>query len=863
MDAHDRGGSSPFCCACGLSGNGPICPCGSEVRPVRARATSIGSTFMVRKGLRRREALVLAENSETALVLFPGNEEVTIPLAKLRKSPIAFDQSAIPSPLFRLHMLTDHPDWAGSLRLRLAQETKALTVQPDEARLFALSAIAAGAAHLIKRCGLTATEIAWLKMHAAAFADDWTRALDLAVGFEADTYPDRGAVIVRALANLEPADLSSEALDAISALSPGLEGSQLARALIGDLPLESMPDALDQVARFGNLDDANRKRLEWLADPTAPPAQISYDNPTLEWALTMPGGPGVSIRLERLAQIAHDSESLADDLIDQGSHISDASTATEPVELYLVARANVDDLDTHQLETIGHEWELARRAYSKTGDATLDTLAEGPAADHYRALDALRNGDTTSGENLHHPDGPLLATVTTLSTGILNDDALQDPTTWPIIGELITADAAARFPEAGAQWNLQDAYAALHQWDWDQASSRARAVLKYADTEVLRDEALNVMAFCLYQNSEDDAAIQALEKALEGDYSANLQANIGIVAEHLNPEAAARHLGELADEAPTTELRLAAVRRAFGIWNTNRPVWEEDDDEVELPDRLRSVLRRVATEGTNPEDHREIIKILANTDSTWLSDTANTSRSPHADTWDHKVYVARASSDPTKFIDALTEAIKAKPNESWIVEERDMFVEAMSRLIFDSPESVGPAMWAFAAIDRGLPMEPREQVILTAGALFQIFRQLVSEESLPADRLLTHLNTAISLHHGLDADDKEQLRPLIHMAFNGYATAVGVAAEKMTLEIAKAADELANQISYVPYGQRINWTAVRSSTSQLASAVDEAIGYIDTALSNAYSDDLREQLLGARENALKLRTSIQGMGSRW
>jgi hypothetical protein len=114
----------------------------------------------------------------------------------------------------------------------------------------------------------------------------------------------------------------------------------------------------------------------------------------------------------------------------------------------------------------------------------------------------------------------------------------------------------------------------LWGWDWQGAIAEAKRCLQVARDEETRDEALNLLACAHWQLGNDDEAISALTSALEGEYTEGLQVNVGVVAGALDPRLAGEHLGKLAEEAPTIQLRAAAASRALELWYADPEPWE-------------------------------------------------------------------------------------------------------------------------------------------------------------------------------------------------------------------------------------------------------------------------------------------------
>jgi hypothetical protein len=212
--------------------------------------------------------------------------------------------------------------------------------------------------------------------------------------------------------------------------------------------------------------------------------------------------------------------------------------------------------------------------------------------------------------------------------------------------------------------------------------SSAREVLGSTNREDLRDEALNLLACAHWQLGDDERAVGALREALEGEYNASLQTNIGVVAANLEPELAAEHLARLASEAPTVKDRYAAVMRGFGLWSRD----QDEDDESPLPAPLRDAFRNIAQSDVESgelsnRDFWSLVGVLAFHDSDWLRTNmtapAGGGGSPvRAQMVDFALARSAAREGPEK----LNEYIEAVgrlnvPDSTWCAERREEAVK--------------------------------------------------------------------------------------------------------------------------------------------------------------------------------------------
>jgi tetratricopeptide (TPR) repeat protein len=321
---------------------------------------------------------------------------------------------------------------------------------------------------------------------------------------------------------------------------------------------------------------------------------------------------------------------VIDDLIDRGLFTGSASqvhlrSARSPDRGYLALRVDPGSATDEQLAGPGGDAERSRRH-------VVECLAEGaePSSGPAATMVALRSGRPVSGNEINALPVGWRATARELSefltTGDLGlaEQLAVDPTVLPVIAERLAGESqslprSGRLADLRARGYLEDALSAVLEARWEDALNSAREVLGSSNREDLRDEALNLLACAQWQLGDDERAINALREALEGEYNASLQANIGVVAENLEPELAAEHLARLASEAPTVKSRHAAVMRGFGLWSRD----QDEDDESPLPAPLRDAFRNIAQSDVESgelsnSDFWSLAGVLAFHDSDWL-----------------------------------------------------------------------------------------------------------------------------------------------------------------------------------------------------------------------------------------------------
>ncbi len=780
--------------------------------------------------------MVVGGTESTPVALESTGGDTRTPM-KFEEASGTKDWLSIPSPLYRLEALAKTQQWDGALSPWLANHREDLLATIGDRRAFASAAIGAGDLALAQKSGLPDTEIKWLTMHALRNAGDNRRAFFAALNLDPARYPDHALVLIEAIGQdgdlLEHPQLSKH----VSELDPGIPGrTTLAAALEGV--------SLDEV-------DAVAVDSERLGDPRTATAlrRVVTRNGQVDRNAWSRAATGASLTHGDLEKIYVEYPAIADDLITANRvETGDVSDIESP---YLRARMCIDDVDELELRSLGATDELLRRAYALADSAALKTLLDElpDQRGYFEALDMLRRGEIP--DDL--PDNDTLkAVAASIRSGKAHPNALADASTWPVLAALITDEDAEGYPEQAAVWQLERAHDDLANWRFESALDRARSALKWSHEEAIRDEALNVIGFVLYQQESDEAAITALDKALEGEYSANLQANIGIIAKDLHPDTAALHLGRLAEEAPTLDLKLAAVRHAFEVWTTSSDAWDEDG--LVMPGNLLSTFRAVVVADIPYDDYVSLMQLLARADDEWIAKQANTQQGPHVDSAARRVYRAKASHDPSDYVDALTAVSKQGNKEEWFIEEKDGFVGSLRSLIFSEEGSIGPASYAFAAIDAGLELDDFDYVTLACGASMSILGAISEDDGLPSEKVTAMVVEAHRRVGSLDQEQRELVKPLVRIVGNRHGAVVADFHAAVHDQILEGIQTVATQLYGIPR-HRIRWGVVSDAVRPMVRQARESAGEVTRALKYVTNEELREYMTG-------LAASLKKMASR-
>jgi tetratricopeptide (TPR) repeat protein len=797
----------PFCWACGVDHDpgAAVCPaCARATAPLPERQEGpLGLIYSFRRGLRKRLAVRIADEDGGAKLLFESGESTVLELEALPEpveSPIADSQSqALRSARGRLLAVaqacrgaTSKSKWDPEVL-----EGAALDGVEDElaARLLALDALLLKDAVLLERLPLTKAERQWLIAVQAAADGESIVTVAAIVSLPHDAYRPKlgllakhvraaaaaGGDLAPIAAHLEPY-LDSEPLAALlfrelgfSALREGSEQDilQIAyqdRALAGALPLPE-----DLACELGGAFDALTGQA-----PAAPGVVRSL--PTNARVLLALGDPRPGlIRTEDIDDVPLP---LLDDLLDTTAVAGDVALAgsTDPHRTrYLYARIAPGMLDDADIEQLEHNDEHARRIFCQADPQALEAAGQSAALRHYRSLLAFARGEQGALEDLHPQARPAVEDLLGLRAAkaegrplsqALGETLLADPSMWPVLIDIAgptalkpTPELQRRFPEFAEWLALHEAREHLFLGEWHAAANAAERCLVLAKAEAVRDEALNLKACALHNRGEDAQAIAALEKAIEGAHSEALLANIGIVAAGLEPEVAARHLGVLIDEAPTTPLRAAAAHRALTIWSSvDTGSWRNSDNSP-LPDAFQDALRRLVLAPLELEDFRCFASVLARYDSEWFASEPNIASSPHAGSLEARFYVARAQ-DLVRMIEVMGKAIAHGSPPQWILDERDSLRSAALDILFenlDEPDSMFGTV-ALAMVDNAVLADQEDRVLFTALGIAGITHHLSERNEEVADRVVALLHQLRGDWQQLHGEDRERIESLVELA---------------------------------------------------------------------------------------------------
>ncbi len=850
-----------FCWACGsLVGPaiGPPCPvCGvGRDLPSWDSGSPIGRRVEYRVRLSRRSAVVVATDSTSAIVT-DGRSDAHIPLSKI----VFTDAGVWPSAWYRLH--------CAGLADRLGP------VSLGDRRAFAGCAVAARDLDGVGASGLGPREQAWLRMWLRHNAGDRSGALAEAVALGPVTYPDRLGVFAAALDDWV-ADASIRGL--VFQLANSFPTDQLAQLLLAVLA-DPMPDVaapvqacVSSVAPGLAATDSTRtiaaaiRSGRSLAVATGSRYVSSATLRTVAICDAPPGSP--------LPDLAEVEMSVLDDAVDSGVLTlplleSCGASLADGARLYLTARLDPGGLTDDQVAALGHRDEAHRRSFVAPGRAPVPP---GEPGGRYDLLTRLRDGDQRVVGDLvpmlpaeHAPVA--IAVGASLHTGRLHLEAVADPSTWdvlvPVFVRELQDDPAGMEATArdAAGWALLDlAKRELFDWRWPQAVWAASGCMAAVDDEPRSDEATAIKAAAALMNGDRDLAVGYLDDAATGEASDSLLVNLALLAADESPELAADALVRLARQTKDRRLAARAVVRAAHLYLRDDGDWTPTSDH-------RRMLRRACGADLELGEHLEVMAVAAGVDSEWVSDPVNTADTPHSQTIEHRLAVAKAADSVDSLLDLLTAASANGETPDVVEREVARLVSTSLAMMAESEEpSVVAGLVALDLFDRNLPVEPGMAVILRAFAVQELCWYVadLEEMSPPLADWQAHLDAAAAGLVRVPPEDLDSAQEVVDDARKVMARAWSlhwfrrragiVAHHQQTLE------QYRDRMASVRSNQEVAGVnrVMHGILSELLEATVALRSEIDARIATVVQvDDLRDVVVGLRQSVIEIEVVLR------
>lgn len=421
----------------------------------------------------------------------------------------------------------------------------------------------------------------------------------------------------------------------------------------------------------------------------------------------------------------------------------------------------------------------------------------------------------------------------------------------------------AQFPEDDrerlGELLLREGLGSLLRWNWAEADELLKECLRISRREQIRDEALNLIAACLKMQGDDHRAMQALSKAVEGQWNLRLQANLALLAIQNDKKRAIEQMSFLVDGATDAEEKLSAIRMAIGLW---RQVQEEelgtdDDEEFEaLPDRLlSSIVTTLSSKQLEEEDFFDLGLFLARVSPQSVTrEVLNKTNFKGRST--AEIVFAR-SCEFSHYIDNVVRLGLADKRRPECVEVHiDGLVEEVTNGLFD--DQINLAHIAFSFLNQGLGVETRHRIWMRA-ALVLMLPKLLDDDGVPNEDFIPWLVEAKKASLQLELPDeltkltKELFADagdlLVHMHMREFFRLAG--------DVENAANRISQQMTGFFNRLGADKQAVRETSHTIVSWCNEQIKLFSSFDQIGISDsELRKEISQLRSATQQIKQRV-------
>jgi hypothetical protein len=408
---------------------------------------------------------------------------------------------------------------------------------------------------------------------------------------------------------------------------------------------------------------------------------------------------------------------------------------------------------------------------------------------------------------------------------------------------------------------------AIHQtleWNWTQSGQLARECLRISRDESERDEALNILAVSLVMTGDSSKAIDALKKAVEGDWNLPLQKNLAILAIEEDPSLAISQMSHLVDGADTPQERLQATRYAMRLWRMSQGEETSSDDEDDyepLPEELlESIYQLIYEPGIHEEDFFEIGMFLARVDSVGIEisgviDTGHFANTPSAQ------MIALRIAGFDEFIEGMGRIAKNDPQKlrPWIHENIDSFVTHINSQLLDKEESGFADALAFAMLTNELDATTFPRVAMRL-LLVRRLHKVVELGTHPSDKFIDWMDEATKAIENQEVEIQEELIDFVATLRESAGNVVAIVFHQALVAQGKNIERAATQISLKLRSIFSRMSVDRDSLHDLAKkivqACDEALGTYRRIIRYSTLDDTRKDMESVSRSYQKIKESM-------
>jgi len=350
---------------------------------------------------------------------------------------------------------------------------------------------------------------------------------------------------------------------------------------------------------------------------------------------------------------------------------------------------------------------------------------------------------------------------------------------------------------------------ALFEWRWEESRELARFGLKISRCEQVRDEALNLIAAALFAVGDVDRSLNALKKAVEGDWNPGLQGNLALVAWDTQPDVAIRHMAYVIGDAErlSASQRLEAAELAISLWRESQAnatgSSDEDDHAPPSPALIDGIGSLLLDQDIGEEQYYRLGTFLARFSQASRSPRGFVLKSRHSGTVSGELVRARASGFG-EFLERLIQVGgQIEPGRRpWIDKDIEDFVVAVASWFGDGEADKEQLKIAvsrtFAFMKHGLRLTTFNRVYIV-GQMIRHLGEVLDGDSLPADQFVTWWHLGKSSVHALSAEEQSKGRDFLIELFNVAGNVLGLLHHRALLSSASNAEQRYNEIA------RLRW----------------------------------------------------------
>ncbi len=436
----------------------------------------------------------------------------------------------------------------------------------------------------------------------------------------------------------------------------------------------------------------------------------------------------------------------------------------------------------------------------------------------------------------YNPDASVTLDGATLTAAspVANLLSLQPP-------EHLLAEASSTLLAAAIQ--------AVLEWDWTAAKELAKECLRISADEDVRDEALNVFAAALAMLGESQKALQALQRAVEGKWNLNLQANLGILATSQDPRLAASQMSYLIDGATTADEKLRATRVAIKLWHSAQEEGLDEEEFEPLPAKLlSSIYDLLQTDDLEEEDFFELGTFLARIDGESTALAVALTNAPLRNSPSARVIAARRN-DFMTYVEALVRAAvqDMEHTRPWIQSNLDDWVRTVNSALTDRDKNGSGVHVAFNLLENGIDCSSFARIAMRFLMISRLF-EVLDQDGVPSEQIVkwyVEARNATTIEK-YPSEQFQVLRDIGVHAGNTLGALTHIALAPIYVKVENAANSVLHQMSSLLRWVTADRSATRSISQTVVGACKEAIRDYDRVLPYVTDEDIHPDMWRVR-----------------